>query len=120
MFSSKSKSKVKIDLDRAVNSSAPKPATIVRPSRENRRGVRKGIWCVCTILTEGGAAREGIILDVSKTGVRIRFRTRGTLPTIVKIKASRIGLNRYARVVWQSTFDAGLEFIVDKKSASVA
>ena len=63
--------------------------------------------------------REGIILDVSKTGVRLRFRSRGTLPTIVKIKASRIGLNRFARVVWQSTFDAGLEFNPDRGSASV-
>jgi hypothetical protein len=120
MFSSKSKSKVKVDLGRAVNSSAPKPIPVVRPSRENRRGARKGIWCVCTVYSEGGAAREGIIPDVSKSGARIRFRTRGTLPTIAKIKASRIGLNPFARVVWQSTFDAGLEFIVDKKSASVA
>ena len=115
MFSSKSKSKVKVDLDRAVNSSAPKPIPVVRPSRENRRGIRKGIWCVCTVYSEGGAAREGIILDVSKSGARSRFRTRGTLPTIVKIKASRIGLNRFARVVWQSTFDAGIEFVPDHK-----
>ena len=119
MFSSKSKGKVKIDLDRAVSSSAPAPIPILRPARDKRRGARKGIWCVCTIYYEGGATREGIILDVSKTGARVRFRTRGTLPRLVKIKASRIGLNRFARVVWQSTFDAGLEFIVDKKSASV-
>lgn len=76
--------------------------------------MRKGIWCVCTVYSESGAAREGIILDVSKTGARIRFRNRGTLPPIVKIKASRIGLNRFARVVWQSTFDAGLDFIATK------
>lgn len=73
---------------------------------------RKGVWCVCAVHLEGGAIREGIILDVSKSGARIRFRSRGTLPAIVKIKASRIGLNRFARVAWQTTFDAGLEFIV--------
>ena len=120
MFSSKPKSKIKIDLERAKSSSSSAPIPVVRPQPANkRRGPRKGIWCVCSIYYEGGEVREGIILDVSKTGARVRFRSRGSLPTIVKIKASRIGLNRFARVVWQSTFDAGLEFIVDRGSASV-
>ena len=118
MFSSKSKNK--IDLDRAISKRSESTIPILRPPSEKRRGARKGIWCVCSILTEAGDIREGIILDVSKTGARVRFRSRGTLPRVVKIKASRIGLNRYARVVWQSTFDAGFEFIPDKKSASVA
>ena len=112
MFSSKSKNKVKADLDRASNSTAVAPIPVLRPRGENRRATRKGIWCVCTVYSEAGAVREGIILDVSKTGARIRFRSRGTLPPIVKIKASRIGLNRFACVVWQTTFDAGLEFVV--------
>jgi len=111
MFSSKSKNKVKVDLSRVESSSTPTPIPILRPMRDNRRAQRKGIWCVCSVYAETGAVREGIILDVSKTGARIRFRNRGTLPPIVKIKASRIGLNRFARVVWQTTFDAGLDFI---------
>ncbi|MEM7329780.1 MAG: PilZ domain-containing protein [Pseudomonadota bacterium] len=111
MFSSKSKRKVKVDLRRAEGSTAPAPIPVLRPRTDNRRATRKGIWCVCSVYSESGAVREGIILDVSKTGARIRFRDRGTLPPIVKIKASRVGLNRFARVVWQTTFDAGLEFI---------
>ncbi|MCR9271011.1 MAG: PilZ domain-containing protein [Henriciella sp.] len=120
MFSSKSKNKVKVDLDRAKSSSSSAPIPVLRPTAENRRGPRKGLWCVCSVFSEAGEVREGIILDVSKTGARIRFRSRGSLPRVVKIKASRIGLNRYARVVWQSTFDAGLEFIPDRGSAKVA
>lgn len=111
MFSSKSKNKLKVDLERASNSSSPLPIPVLRPRRENRRAPRKGIWCVCNIYSQSGAVREGIILDVSASGARIRFRNRGTLPPIVKIKASRIGLNRFARVVWQTAFDAGLEFV---------
>ena len=108
MFSSKSKTK--INLDRAkTSSSAPLP--IVRPMIDHRGAPRKGVWCVCQVMTREGAIREGIILDVSKTGARIRFRDRGELPDIVKIKASRIGLHRFARVVWQRSPDAGLEFI---------
>jgi len=113
MFSSKSKNKLKVDLERASSSSTKRPIPVLRPRAENRGMPRKGVWCVCSVYTEGGAAREGIILDVSKSGARIRFRNRGTLPEIVKIKASRIGLNRFARVAWQTTFDAGLEFILN-------
>lgn len=87
---------------------------VLRPRKDKRRAPRKGLWCVCSIYTEGGAVREGIILDVSKTGARIRFRSRGTLPDIVRLKASRIGLNRFARVVWQTSFDAGLDFIPNR------
>ncbi|NQY97188.1 MAG: PilZ domain-containing protein [Henriciella sp.] len=113
MFSSRTKAKV--DLDRAQGSSAPVPIPILRPRAEQRKGERKGVWCVCSIYSEDGATWEAIILDVSKSGARIRRRTRGTLPRIVKIKASRIGLHRFARVVWQTTFDAGLEFIAPAK-----
>ena len=113
MFSTKPRAKV--DLDRAHSSTARAPIPILRPQTEKRKGERKGVWCVCSIYSEDGATWEAIILDVSKSGARIRRRTRGTLPRIVKIKASRIGLHRFARVVWQTTFDAGLEFIAPTK-----
>ena len=114
MFSSKPKAK--IDLDRAASSSA-EPIEILRPMQDMRRRPRKGVWCVCTVYTKTRAAREGIILDVSQSGARVRFRNRGRLPHTVKIKASRMGLNRYARVVWQTTFDAGLEFLPDPRKS---
>ncbi len=109
------KQKAKVDLGRAESSTARVPIPVLRPQTEKRRGDRKGVWCVCSVYSEDGAVWEGIILDVSKSGARIRRRTRGTLPRIVKIKASRIGLNRFARVVWQTSFDAGLEFITAGK-----
>lgn len=110
MFSSKSKTKVNLDRVK-TRTTAPMPAPIVRPTVDQRRALRKGTWCVCQIMTREGAVREGVILDVSETGARVRFRDRGELPRIVKIKASRIGLHRFARVVWQRIPDAGLEFI---------
>lgn len=119
MFSSKSK--MKVNLQRVSGEPAPetdvspKPTPILRPSVNNRRGPRKDLWCVCTIETKGGEVREGVIVDISKTGARVRFRTRGLLPSVVRVKASRIGLKRYAKVVWQSTFDAGIEFVPDHK-----
>jgi len=117
MFSSKSK--MKVNLERAgtaparAEEEAPRPVPILRPAANNRRGARKDLWCVCSVETKGGEIREGVIVDISKSGARIRFRSRGTLPSVVRVKASRIGLKRFARVVWQSTFDAGLEFVPD-------
>ncbi len=113
MFSSKEK--LKADLKRAKTSSAPKLPIVRSKSKyaEQRRAGRKGIWCVCVISSDASQLREAIILDVSKTGARVRFRSRGNLPAEIRIKASRIGLNRRAKVVWQTGFDAGLEFIPD-------
>ena len=75
------------------------------------RTPRKAIWCVCSVASHGDVVREAIIMDVSKTGARLRFHVRGRLPERVWIKASRIGLNRPARVVWQDLHDAGVQFI---------
>ena len=112
MFSSKSKSKVK--LDRVVKPK-PKPVSVLQPPSNRRASTRKGIWCICSVSSEMVDLREAVILDVSRTGARIRFRSRGTLPPVIRVKAARIGLNRRARVVWQSGFDAGLEFIPDNR-----
>jgi hypothetical protein len=119
MFSPKSKGKVNLrrlsaGLPREENTEA-RSIPVLRPLSEKRRIARKDLWCVCLIETKGGEKREGVIIDVSKTGARVRFRSRGKLPRVVRIKASRIGLRRFARVVWQSTFDAGLEFVSDHK-----
>lgn len=119
MFSSKSKMKVK--LDRVAGEPArepdvaPVPLKILRPMTNKRRGDRKDLWCICSVETKGGEVREGVIVDISNSGARIRFRSRGMLPRVVRIKASRIGLKRFARVIWQSAFDAGLEFVPDHK-----
>ena len=95
-------------------------APIVRPVYADhtvREGDRKGHWCVCTVYstdsnrTQQQMAREAIILDVSETGARIRFRSKSRLPKTLFLKASRLGLRRYARVIWQDEFDAGIVFV---------
>lgn len=79
--------------------------------KTNQRAERKQTWCVCTVSARSMALREGVILNISDTGLRIRFSQRGALPPIVVAKAGRIGLHRRARVVWQDVFDAGFEFL---------
>lgn len=72
-------------------------------------GLRE-VWCFCTILADRRASRDAILLGISETHARIRFRDRALLPKTLRIKAPRMGLNRSARVTWQTTFDAGLKF----------
>jgi hypothetical protein len=101
-----------IDLKRALKSDASQSA-YATPSfamKDMRQSARKDLWCECSLTAFGAEVREAVITDISKKGARVRFRRRGSLPDIVHIKASRVGLNRMARVAWQTMFDAGLEF----------
>ena len=81
-----------------------------------RAGARADRWCECSILSrhpvpgEPEMVREGVVLDASRTGARVRFRSKGQLPERVTVKASRLGLNRTGRVIWQREFDVGIAF----------
>ena len=81
-----------------------------------RAGARADRWCECSVTSQNPVpgepkmVREGVVLDASRTGARIRFRSKGGLPERVTVKASRLGLNRTGRVIWQREFDAGIAF----------
>ena len=110
MFSGKGNTKV--DLKRALKGDASS-APYAQPSfqmNDMRRASRKDLWCECSLTSFGAEVREAVIVDISQKCARVRFRRRGSLPETVHIRAARIGLNRTARVAWQTVFDAGLEF----------
>ncbi len=97
-----------------------KPIPVVRPATANeqkRSSERDPKWCVCVVTSvnettdQRQSVREGIILDLGSAGLRVRFRSKSRLPGTVTVKASRIGLDRLARVIWQDEFDAGLSYI---------
>lgn len=75
-----------------------------------RHAARKDIWCECVILSDDGPLQAGVIIDISKTGARVRFRGRPRFPDTIRIRAIRLGLNRTANIVWQRDFDVGLAF----------
>jgi hypothetical protein len=82
-------------------------------SSEENAPELKDVWCVCTIYTDRGATRDGMLLGISDTHARIRFPNRSLLSGSLRVKASRIGLNRSARVASQDEFDVILEFDKD-------
>lgn len=109
-------------LFRAHKALSPASDTIpvLRPVSEieqERNSERDPKWCVCVVTSveetteQRQSVREGIILDAGSAGARVRFRSKSRLPGEVTIKASRIGLERVARVIWQDEFDAGLAYI---------
>ena len=109
-------------LFRAHKALAPASETIpvLRPATEDeqeRGSERDPKWCVCVVTSveetseQRQSVREGVILDAGSAGARVRFRSKSRLPGAVTIKASRIGLDRVARVIWQDEFDDGLAYI---------
>lgn len=113
LFANRSaKAQPAVDLSRISQAASPVASShlYVASTNDHRKAPRKGAWCVCSVKAINSESREGVILDVSATGARVRFDRRGTLPQQVTIKAGRIGLRRNARVVWQDLYDAGLEF----------
>jgi len=103
----------RIDMSRMRASMAPLPASAVAaPKPEyDRVTPRADTWSVGKVTLATGQTRECVLIDLSDTGARIRFRTRGMLSGIVKLKSSRHQIDREARVVWKDMYDAGLEFL---------
>lgn len=79
------------------------------------RSERTATWVDCEINWEGGlSGANGILMDISDTGARVRFFHRGFMPVEVRIIAPRLRLNRRARVVRRDETDIGLKFIDDE------
>jgi len=103
----------RIDLTRMRASMASLPARTLAAAKPvyDRATPRVDTWSVGQVILASGQMRECVLIDLSETGARIRFRTRGMLSGIVNLKASRHQVDRAARVVWKDMYDAGLEFL---------
>ncbi len=118
LFGSRAKATPAVNLDRLSRAAAPPhPVVQVKKPSVRRAFERKDAWAVCKVILKFGHEREGVLLDLSDGGARVRFRSRGQLSPTVRIVSGRMGLDRMAKVVWQDTFDAGLQF-VDADDAS--
>ncbi|MEM6412005.1 MAG: PilZ domain-containing protein [Pseudomonadota bacterium] len=79
--------------------------------RNKRSYPRMEIWQRCVIINDEGHRLDGIILDYSQSGSRVRFRTHQSLPPEMILNVPTMGINHRVRTVWQSQGDAGLAFI---------
>jgi hypothetical protein len=96
----------------ATFTSATTPAPSVAKSvRKQDRAPRQSLFRTATLITSAGARQNVALKDVSATGARIEYHTRGTLPEIVVLIEPMLKLHKRARVVWQDEGIAGLEFL---------
>lgn len=85
--------------------------SVAKSVRKQDRAPRQALFRTATLVTSGGGRQNVALKDVSETGARIEFHTRGTLPELVVIIEPMIKLHKRARVVWQDEGVAGLEFL---------
>lgn len=93
-----------------------KPSS-VQPNRVDRvassvpdqaRPVRSQVYREASVVYESGYRRKGVVMDVTESGLRIRFPTNELLPSVVMLNARSVGLEGEADVVWQKNTEAGL------------
>lgn len=107
MFGRRQKTTTRLQQVVEAQKNRPKPVL-----RSNRRGsARERTFAQCSITTDYGYTVSGIVIDISDTGARIRFRHHYRLAQHVTLKASRLGLKQRCEVVWQFGSDVGLRFV---------
>ena len=92
----------------AVPSSRIAQAVAPQPAPSSDRGTA---YREASVVFESGYSLRCIVLDYSKTGVRLRFPTNEVLPPRVIVKAGAVGVSGPARVVWQHNSEVGLELL---------
>jgi hypothetical protein len=77
---------------------------------ENRRFVRRNIDLTVQIEMVDGSTVSCDLLDLSQGGVRLKASRPENLPEQFTLKLSN-NLNRWARIVWRSAEEIGVEFL---------
>mgnify|MGYP003626880906 FL=1 len=107
-----------VSSSRIAQAVAPQPvapsdriAQAVSSKHATPRALRGTAYREASVVFESGYSLRCIVLDYSKTGVRLRFPTNEVLPPRVIVKAGAVGVSGPARVVWQHNSEVGLELI---------
>lgn len=92
--------------------------TVARSVHSKPRAPREAVFRTATLITATGGRHNVAIKDISATGVRIEFYTRGELSQFVTLVEPSLKINRRARVVWQDDGAAGLQFLRDQDASA--
>ncbi len=101
---------------KALKKSLSKPVTEpvnngVETPPELRLGDREDVFADAMIRTTIGQKKQGVVLDVSHCGARLRLVSADSLTERVQLEIPRLQLKRLARVRWRTRTDVGLEYI---------
>ena len=86
---------------------------------EKRTSPRKPLWYPAKIdCRDGSAIRDCQLRDISVTGARIKIEKLNDLPGEFDLLLANIGRpHRRCHVVWQTTTEAGVQFLVEEAIA---
>ncbi|MEO0467089.1 MAG: PilZ domain-containing protein [Pseudomonadota bacterium] len=75
------------------------------------RAPRESAWATCRLTWSGGPGDQGVLLDISQTGARVRFNHRPGLPQFVRLDINTMSVSVDAEVVRVDGVDVGLRFL---------
>lgn len=97
------KSAKKVDVARLSPEPSDEPKQLFRAERLNA-------FMEVYVITEFGYKRQGVALDVSDTGARLRFHTSESMPPRIRLKIPKMKIDCAADVVWHKGIDVGVRF----------
>ena len=93
----------KLDVSRIEEPDLDEPKQVLRADRENS-------FMEVQVVTGHGYKRQGVAIDVSSTGARLRFHTSESMPSPIRLKIPKIKMDCEAEVVWHKGVDVGVRF----------
>lgn len=82
-----------------------------RPRLKMPRADRQSTWSRCVLVWEPSSREEGICLDISETGARIRFTHKVYLPERFNFVSSKLGINVPAEYIRHDLYDVVIRFV---------
>jgi len=93
----------RLDVNRVAQEETGEP-------EQNLRAGRSNSFMEVIVVTGHGYKRQGVAIDVSKTGARLRFHTSESMTSPVQIKIPKLKMDCAADVVWHKGVDVGVRF----------
>lgn len=95
-------------LSAALRTNAPADQT--KFTRRAPRADRQSTWAPCVLVWEPKGREEGVCIDISESGARIRFRNKPMIPARFHFVSAKLGINTPAEFVRQDGQDIAIRF----------
>lgn len=77
---------------------------------QTKRANRANSFMEVSVITAHGYKRQGVAIDVSDTGARLRFHTAESMTAPIRIKIPKLKMDCSADIIWHNGVDVGVRF----------
>ena len=88
------------------------PNEQIKSTRRAPRANRESTWATCVLVWEPKGREEGVCIDISATGARLRFHHKVMLPARFHFVSAKLGINAPAEFIRQDGNDVAIRFTV--------